>query len=216
MTLPSKPSRRRGRPPLLSIEMILHTALEKTRSVGLDRFSMKELATSLGVGEMSIYHHVPTRFDLDQLIVQQIAEGVALPKLPDEGAEREWLETVARQMRDTLDDYPGAAQHLLVHGPSGPMLPAMQEILSVLVQYGVDHTRLVRAYGVFTTTIVALSVQRTAIARHASNQPPFQALRDELRSGPPAIAALADDFGTDIDGFFDDAVGVVLDGLVAS
>lgn len=211
----SEKPRRRGRPPRLDVDMIVDAAIEKTRSVGLDRFSMKELAASLNAGEMSIYHHVPTRFELDRLVVRKVAESFELPDPPPVGGERSWLEDAARCMRLSFDEYPGTAQHVLTHGPSGSMLQSMQSIVSVLSSCGIERDRLARSYSILTTSIVAFCVQRTALARADGDEAPFRHFRDELGAANSDIADMSGEFSGQMDDFFDDAVRTILKGLLS-
>lgn len=193
--------------------MIVLGAVALTQSVGLDRFSMKDLASSLEAGEMSIYHHVSTRVELDRLVVGHIAATFDLPPGPVSSGRAAWLLAVAQEMRRALDEYPGVAQYLLVHGPTGALLATMERIMGVMEDGGVDRARIFRTYSIYVSTIISLCVQRTGWNRATDTGDPLALLREEFRAGPPGLAFVVDQLGGDPDEFFDEAISALLHGL---
>jgi TetR/AcrR family transcriptional regulator, tetracycline repressor protein len=87
---------------------IVRAALALADEQGFAVLSMRTLASRLGVKAASLYYHVPSRDALEQLIADSIAmpvidAGHACIDAPD------LLRTVARTLRSSLREHPGAA-----------------------------------------------------------------------------------------------------------
>lgn len=63
-----------GRAAGLTLEEILDRAMDLIAEVGIERFSMRRLASDLGVTPMSLYHHVPSKDNLTLLLQQTIID----------------------------------------------------------------------------------------------------------------------------------------------
>ncbi len=68
----------------LSPELIYQTALEQINQAGLEKFSMRSLATRLGVDPMAVYHHIPSKAALmegiyDMIFGELLAEDQPMP-----------------------------------------------------------------------------------------------------------------------------------------
>jgi AcrR family transcriptional regulator len=85
-----------GRKPSLTREKIAAAALEIADSEGFDAVSMRNVARSLGVGTMSLYHYIRTKDDLIALMDDRLMAEIVLPdeELPDQW--REALAAIAR------------------------------------------------------------------------------------------------------------------------
>ena len=103
--------RTRGRPPSLSESEIVAAALRLTREVGLDNLSMRALARELGAPTMTIYHYVPNKEALRELVVNHILSEIRIPG-PDEGTWEERLRRLERDVRRVLVDHPGVSGQL--------------------------------------------------------------------------------------------------------
>lgn len=93
----------------LSADRIVEVAIEQMRTVGYDAVSMRSVAKALGTGPASLYAHVASREELDQLVVQRVAREVPVPE-PDPDR---WEEQVKELLADTLAAYrrhPGCAR----------------------------------------------------------------------------------------------------------
>ena len=90
-------ARRRGRPPRISSGQIVAAALE----LGLDTFSLDDIAHRLGVTTPALYSHVDGRDD----ILRRAAASVIVdlePQLAGVESWEEWLRTWAGGIRDRL------------------------------------------------------------------------------------------------------------------
>ena len=64
------------RRPRLSLPRLVAGALDVARDLGADRMTMKDVATRLDVGTMSLYYYVPDKAALLAHMVGELYEGV--------------------------------------------------------------------------------------------------------------------------------------------
>jgi AcrR family transcriptional regulator len=116
------PISRRERPakPALTREGIVATALEVMRAEGLDRVTMRRLATELDTGAASLYVYVRNIAELRAYILDDLLAGLDLSPVTAEGDWRERLIAVLWSYTVVLAEHPGLAQSALVTRPSGP------------------------------------------------------------------------------------------------
>ncbi|KAA5837242.1 TetR family transcriptional regulator [Saccharopolyspora hirsuta] len=117
MTTPDPP-RRRGRPPKLTREAVLAAALEVLDESGHEGLSMRAVADRLGVGKMSLYHHVADRAELERLVIERL-----LAELPVPDAELPWQERIsalARSVRSLVVRHPNATPLVALREYSDP------------------------------------------------------------------------------------------------
>ena len=105
----------RGRPPSLNENEIVTVALRLTREVGLEKLSMRALARELSVPTMTIYHYVPNKDALRELVVNHILAEIRIPG-SDEGSWEDRLRQVEREARRVLAEHPGVSAQLRLGG----------------------------------------------------------------------------------------------------
>ncbi|MBU2662301.1 TetR/AcrR family transcriptional regulator [Actinoplanes bogorensis] len=102
------PQGSRGPKQRFSVDEVIRAGIEVADEEGLPAFSMRKVADRLGLKLMSIYTYVPGR---DELIGLMVDEVMGEPELtPHEGAWRERLTAVARQMWDEFHRHPWLLQ----------------------------------------------------------------------------------------------------------
>lgn len=123
----------------LDLERIVATTVRMLDTEGLAKFSMRRLATELGVTAMSVYWYVDTKDDLLELAVDHISGELSLPDLTDENADwRDQLRDLAVQYRRVLADHPWAPRLLGQYLNVGPRALAFSEAtLTVMRRSGV-------------------------------------------------------------------------------
>src|SRR5260370_42089116 len=96
------PRSRRERPakPALTRDGIITTAVEITRTEGLQKVTMRRLAQELDTGPASLYVYVSNTAELHAAVLDELLGTVASP--PAEGDWRERLETVLTSYSDVL------------------------------------------------------------------------------------------------------------------
>lgn len=178
-TRPGRP----GRPATVSRDQVIHAAVGLAERVGLDRFTMNQLATELGVAQMTAYHHVGSRAELAGLVVERLLERVEIPN-PDDGPWDAQLKALEASVRHQLGGVRGITTAL------GADLTAVSRrlvdaVLAILARAGFDDTTALLAYGaMFTYMIGQLDLDLTThegdtdprfaklVARHANDHQP--------------------------------------------
>lgn len=94
---------RGGRGSGLSRDEIVKAALRVADAEGPDAISMRRIAGELGVGTMSLYHHVRTKDDLLDLMHDDVMGELLVPAGELSGDWREALAQISRRTRDVYE-----------------------------------------------------------------------------------------------------------------
>lgn len=129
-------SRRRGNgKSLLTREAIVSAALELIRRDGLDRLSMRKVATALDTGAASLYAHIQDLDELLSLVLDSALSGVRIPR-----AREQWdkaLEQIVLSYLRVLFRHAGVARLAITTIATGPnSLRIMEAILQLLEKAG--------------------------------------------------------------------------------
>ncbi len=79
--------------------------------MGIDNLSMRALARELGVPPMTIYHYVPSKEALHELVMDHVLRQIRVPG-PDEGSWEERLKKLERDARRVFAEHPGLSSQL--------------------------------------------------------------------------------------------------------
>jgi AcrR family transcriptional regulator len=101
-----QPSERRGRGGGLTRDEIVAAALQVADTEGPDAISMRRIAGELGVGTMSLYHHVPTKDDLLALMQDVVMGELVIPAGELAEGWREGLAQISRRTREVYERHP--------------------------------------------------------------------------------------------------------------
>ena len=127
--------RRRGRPPRVTRDQILTTALRLVDRDGLERLTMRRLGAELGVDPMAIYGHIPDKAALFDGFIEYVLADIELP-VPT----GEWVEdfrAVTRAARTTLLNHPHVVSLLGTRPPvTEPAFALLEAITSILLDAG--------------------------------------------------------------------------------
>jgi AcrR family transcriptional regulator len=141
-----------GRPASITRADVVDAALRLARRVGLDRFTMAQLADELGVATMTAYYHVSNRNELVQLVVEELLDRVEIPG-PDAGPWDLRLKALEANVRRELGGIPGMGT-----GVSVDASPASRRltngVLAILHEAGFDEADALLAYGALFTYMV--------------------------------------------------------------
>jgi AcrR family transcriptional regulator len=95
----------RGRARTVTREEIVAAALAVADDTGFEAVSMRNVATRLGVGAMTIYHYVPSKDDLLDLMFDEVMRELLLTEpLPEDW--RDALSAIARRTREVWLRHP--------------------------------------------------------------------------------------------------------------
>ncbi|WP_250027346.1 TetR/AcrR family transcriptional regulator [Paractinoplanes maris] len=154
----SVPARRAvGRPPRLSVDIVVTTAIRLADTEGLEAASMARVAAELSVATMSLYTYVPSRPELVDLMVDEVlwARG-----LTSDGTFRERVLLYAERTFAMYRAHPWLAEVPRARPPVGPGMLAEQEyVLAAVATLGLPVRELNRAAAGITTWV-------TSAARH--------------------------------------------------
>ncbi|MFE0577817.1 TetR/AcrR family transcriptional regulator [Streptomyces sp. NPDC058874] len=131
------PGRRRAEAPSgLDRDRITHAAVRLLDADGLARFSMRRLASGLGVTAMSLYWYVDTKHDLLELALDRVLGELALPTGQPGGGGAGWpdgLKDLALGYRRVLADHPWVAPLSAAYPNIGPHARAFDAALQRLM-----------------------------------------------------------------------------------
>ncbi|MFI5535659.1 TetR/AcrR family transcriptional regulator [Nocardia sp. NPDC051900] len=219
--MPSSSSQpqRTGRPARISRAEILAAANSVIEAEGVAKLTMRRLATELGCTPMALYHHVRDKEDLLRLLLNEYADQVAWPDLPEEPRER--VRVAARAMHDVLAARPWIVEILTADDLLGvSALWVSESIVDGFVAGGLPLDRAAQAYRViWHYTAGDLIVRARSARRAAEDRPTFRAqvFADLDADSFPRLAALGSDYlSLAAQDTYDLGLAALIDGLLAA
>ena len=144
------------------LDDIVAAALDNTHELGLAQVTMRSIGERLGAAPMSLYRYVADRDQLIDLTVDRAFAELELPPTPAPDGVGAWLATTLDLARRRMLQYPGIAEHLLLHGPTGPhTLAFMADVCATIRRTGRDAARTAWAYDWLMTTAAAYVSKQT-------------------------------------------------------
>ncbi|HWJ98689.1 MAG TPA: TetR/AcrR family transcriptional regulator [Acidimicrobiales bacterium] len=215
-------ARRRGsnRSRRFSTDEVVDAALRCVERDGLDALTMRAVATELGASPMALYRYVDGREDLVARTVDRSLAGFDFPDLPAAdapGAElAAWLRAMAVEGRIRLLRYPGTADHLLLHGPTGPWsILFMDQVCKVIALTGREPTEVAWAYDWLMTTAAAYISKEARLGDGGSKAAvSLQQLAADVAKYPDLIPVVATFTGV-VGDSYTRATNLVIDALTA-
>jgi TetR/AcrR family transcriptional regulator, tetracycline repressor protein len=139
-----------------------------TREVGLANLSMRALAKELGAPPMNVYHYVPNREALRELVVNHILSEIPIPE-SDQGTWEERLRKLERDARRVFADHPGVSTQL-GDGATAEGTRLAEGVLSILRDGGFSPEAAVLGftalYTFMTGQIDLDAMADTVVSRH--------------------------------------------------
>lgn len=173
-----RPSRRSAP---ITVERIVATAFAIVEREGFDALTMRRIAAALDTGPASLYAHVRSKAELDDLLIGELSAAVALPE-PDPGSWREQITDVCAQLRDQYLRYPGIARASLAVVPANPKTLRVNEaMLAILLAAGVPPQRAAWAIDALSLYVSAYSLEASLVAQSTRDSTaPWLLGQDEL------------------------------------
>lgn len=164
MPQPSAPRRAPGRPPRISREEVIEAARRIVAEEGVDRLTMRRLATEIGSTPMALYHHVRNKEELLVLLLDDYTERtLRRPELPAEPCERI---VAASTIHEALAACPWIVEVLTADDlMSTAALWFVEQIVDGLVVCGLSPERAVQGYRAIWYYTAGEIVVRTSAAR---------------------------------------------------
>lgn len=183
---------------------------------GLEALTMRGLATSLGVRPMALYHHIATKDELLNVLVDSVFAEVSVP----EGAD-EWRTELAhrsRSMREALMRHPWALPLMEALRNPGPASMRQHEaVLGLLRRSGFSLRAASHAYAVLDAFVYGFALQELMLSDTGLASDPQRVADGIDFSATPHMAELAQLY-IDSETYpfvdsFDVGLDIVLDGL---
>ncbi|NKX91109.1 TetR/AcrR family transcriptional regulator [Nocardia coubleae] len=211
-------SSRTGRPARISRADIVAAAHGVIDTDGVEKLTMRRLATELGCTPMALYHHVRDKDALLRLLLDDYADQVEWPELPDDPRQR--ILVAATAMHDVLAARPWVVEVLVdgdLFGRSALWFP--ETIIDAGVAAGLSLDRAAEAYrAVWHYTAGALIITARS-TRRAAQGPTY---RDEVFANldaetTPRLAEIGSRW-TDFDATssFGAGLAALVDGLLSA
>ncbi|MBF6192873.1 TetR/AcrR family transcriptional regulator C-terminal domain-containing protein [Nocardia beijingensis] len=215
----SSQPQRTGRPARISRTEILAAANSVIEAEGVAKLTMRRLAAELGCTPMALYHHVRDKEDLLRLLLNEYADQVVWPDLPEEPRDR--VRVAARAMRDALAARPWIVDILAADDLLGvSALWVSESIVDGFVAGGLPLDRAAQAYRViWHYTAGDLIVRARSARRAAEDRPTFRAqvFADLDAETYPRLAALGSDYlSLAARDTYDLGLAALIDGLLRS
>jgi TetR/AcrR family transcriptional regulator, tetracycline repressor protein len=145
-TRKQRPGRPKAGQTLLTRKRILAAALRLINEEGVDRFSMRRLATALGVDPMAIYHHLPNKEAILAGLVPVVFGQLQVPVVADAGWQGQ-VRAFAWAYRNLVRTHSNFVLHLVSNAELGAnaALAANERLFAALARAGLPPAWIVRA-----------------------------------------------------------------------
>ncbi|SFW92130.1 TetR/AcrR family transcriptional regulator [Amycolatopsis australiensis] len=169
------------RKPPITPDRITDAALQVIATEGYDALTIRRVAAVLGTGPSSLYAHIVSKEDLDDLIIGRLCAGIRLPE-PDPARWRAQVLEVYAQLRDVYLAYPGVSRAALAMVPTHlETLRVSEGILAILLAGGIDPQTAAWALDSLTLYVCAYALERSLVQKRQRDQDDSWVLgRDEL------------------------------------
>ncbi|MFJ9854780.1 TetR/AcrR family transcriptional regulator [Streptomyces sp. NPDC101150] len=221
MPQPSAPRKTLGRPPRISREEIIETARRIVAEQGVDRLTMRRLATEIGSTPMALYHHVRDKEELIVLLLDDYAaRTLRRRELPTRPRER--IIAAATAIHEALAACPWIVEALTADDlMSTTALWFVEQIVDGLVECGLSADQAVHGYrAIWYYTAGEILVRTTAARRRTDNDRATyreQVFADLDPSELPRLAQVADRWAPlTAQDTYQDGLRALIDGLLAS
>jgi AcrR family transcriptional regulator len=175
----------------LSSDRIVDVAFDIIEAEGYEALTMRRVAVVLGTGPASLYAHVRSKAELDDLLIGRLCAAVPLPR-PSETEWRAQFLDVCRRLRDEYLRYPGISAAAFTAAPHSLETMRISEgLLSILLEAGVEPNRAAWTIDAAFLYVSAYSLEHSL--REQSKERDGEPARDtgelteRLRMLPPTL-----------------------------
>jgi AcrR family transcriptional regulator len=147
----------------ITIDRITDAALDVVATEGYDALTIRRVAAVLGTGPSSLYAHIVTKDDLDDLLIGRLYAEVVLPE-PDPAAWRRQLSGVYTQIRDLYLKYPGVSRAALATVSTNlETLRVGEGILAILLAGGIEPKTAGWARDALSLYVAAYALEQSLV-----------------------------------------------------
>ncbi|MFC0437777.1 TetR/AcrR family transcriptional regulator [Kutzneria buriramensis] len=149
----------------ITADRITDAALQVIAAEGYDALTIRRVAAVLGTGPSSLYAHIVSKEELDDLLIGRLLAGIELPA-PDPATWRRQIRDVYAQIRDQYLAYPGVSRAALAIVPTNPeTLRVAEGILAILLAGGVEPRTAAWALDALTLYVCGYTLERSLVQR---------------------------------------------------
>ncbi|MGO1560838.1 Transcriptional regulator, TetR family [Actinomycetales bacterium JB111] len=202
----------------LTREAILAEALTLADAEGLAALTIRSLAARLGVGPMSLYHHVATKDELLDALTDAVHAEL---HLPDPARPlRDELEARARSVRAALRRHPWAATLMESRAqPGAAGLRSREAVLEALRANGLGVAEAGHAFAILDAFCYGFALQESMLDQVGLRDSAPSLMTSIDMSAHPRMLELAQEFASGdsypLDASYEIGLAIVLDGILA-
>lgn len=141
-----------GRRVGLSREAILDYAVSQTETVGIDGWSMRDIAHGTGVVPSVLYHYFSNKEELCDAVVERVCANISLPD--NDLGWKEWFTAMAHNIRPILLRYHGITERFARGKYTGSFLPVLDTAYDKLLKAGFGKNAAL-AYVIISNQVLA-------------------------------------------------------------
>lgn len=203
---------------MTSRAQILAAAHQLIDRDGWEKLTIRRLATELGIGATTLYHHVRDKEDLLVLLLNDYLGQIERPPLPEDARERILVAAVATH--DALAAWPWAAEIVTTDGFVGLLdesaLWMVETIVAGVIECGCTRAQAVYVFrSIWYYTVGEILVRANTARRRAGDLHPVP-LRSRDAAQLPQLVAIGDQWGeVAARNTYPDGLRAFLDGLLA-
>ncbi|MGH1506374.1 MAG: TetR/AcrR family transcriptional regulator [Acidimicrobiales bacterium] len=156
-----------------SASSLTATAVDLVREVGMEGFTVRELARRAGVFPTTVSHHLGDLEAVRRAVSDAVIAMVEIPPPPTRPDRwRTWLERLALDGYQVIARHPGTYLYIARVGPSCPSQVAIIDAtMQVLVAAGLDDHEAALTYGAFIGHIGQSADLAAMMNLHAAERP---------------------------------------------
>lgn len=142
----------------LTRERVLEAAIELADQIGIEAFTMRKLAAALDVGPMTIYHHVPSKEEILDGMVDLVFSEIALP--PEDTDWRSAIRDRCVSAREVLNRHPWAPPLMESRTSPGPAtLRHHDAVVGCFRRGGLSIEMTAHAYAIIDSYIYGFALE---------------------------------------------------------
>lgn len=146
----------------LNRERVLEAAIELADEVGIDSLTIRKLAAQLDVGTMTIYHHVPSKDEIIDGMVEIVFSEIEQPP-----SEEDWKSAIRQRCvsaREVLNRHPWAAPLMESRTTPGPENMSHHDaVIGCLRQGGLSLQMAAHAYAILDSFIYGFAFEEAIL-----------------------------------------------------
>lgn len=176
--------------PSLTPDRILDGAVALADEIGIERFTIRRLAEALGVKPMTIYHHVPSKEEIVDGMVDRVFAEITLPN-----SELDWRTAIRERCvstREVLRRHPWASPLMESRRTPGPAtLRHHDAVIATFRRGGLSWELTAHAYAIIDSYLYGFALEEANLPGGGEEEIVELAgeLIEEAFAAYPALAA---------------------------